>query len=203
MKIIGLTGQSGAGKGTVASLFAEHGIPSIDTDAVYHELLIPPSACLDELVNEFTDAILATDGTLDRAAMASLVFADTLDAKERLALLNRITHRHVTERTLALLDEFRAAGKSAALIDAPLLIEAGLHKGCDVVVAVLADREVRLARLIARDNKDRAAILARMDAQPSDEFYISHADIVVQNNGDEQALAAESVRILRHVGVLA
>lgn len=203
MKIIGLTGPSGAGKGALCECLARYGLPVIDADRTYHELLLPPSACLDEMVRAFGKDILTPDGTLDRAAMASLVFADTPDAKERLALLNRITHRHVTERTLALLDEFRAAGKSAALIDAPLLIEAGLHEGCDVVVAVLADREVRLARLIARDNKDRAAILARMDAQPSDEFYISHADIVVQNNGDEQALAAESVRILRHVGVLA
>ena len=83
MKILGLTGQSGAGKGAVAALFAEHGIPSVDTDAVYHELLIPPSACLDELTAEFSGAILNPDGTLNRPALAALVFEPSEEGHRR------------------------------------------------------------------------------------------------------------------------
>jgi dephospho-CoA kinase len=188
MKIIGLTGQSGAGKGTVASLFAEHGIPSIDTDAVYHELLIPPSACLDELVNEFTDAILATDGTLDRAVLASLVFEPTEQGHKRHQRLNEITHRYVIDRTIAILSEYEKQGCRAAIIDAPLLIEAGLHKRCDHVIAVLADREIRISRLIQRDNLSREQICQRLDAQPDISFYVEHADVLIYNEGTTQEL---------------
>ena len=80
MLTIGLTGPSGAGKGTVASLFAAHGVPSIDTDKVYHDLLIPPSACLDELSARFGTGILTPDGMLNRGALAAIVFAEGVPA---------------------------------------------------------------------------------------------------------------------------
>ena len=95
MLIVGLTGPSGAGKGTVASLFARYGVPSVDTDAVYHDLLVPPSACLDELRERFSEGILFSDGTLNRGALAFLVFSRGHE-KDR-ADLNRITHRHVLD----------------------------------------------------------------------------------------------------------
>ena len=188
MKIIGLTGQSGAGKGLVASLFAELGIPSVDTDAVYHELLVPPSPCLDELRTEFGDSILKADGTLDRKAMASLVFEPTDEAKTRRQRLNEITHRYVIERTFAIFAEYETQGCKAAIIDAPLLIEAGLHHRCNHVIAVLADREVRVGRLLQRDNLSFEQISARLDAQPDESFYLEHADSLIYNNGTTQEL---------------
>lgn len=190
MRIIGLTGQSGAGKGAVASLFAEHGIPTVDADAVYHTLLIPPSPCLDELRTAFTDAILNADGTLNRPALAALVFAGTHEAKDRLHRLNEITHRYVAEKILATMDDYAELGHKAAVIDAPLLIEAGLHHRCDCVIAVLADREIRIERLIQRDNLSAEQISARLDAQPDVSFYLEHADMVVFNNGTVQELKA-------------
>ncbi len=199
MRIYGLTGQSGAGKGTVAALFAEHGIPSIDTDAVYHELLIPPSACLDELVNEFTDAILAPDGTLDRAALAGIVFEPTCEGQRRRERLNEITHRYVIDRTMAMLSEYDKQGCRAAIIDAPLLIEAGLHKRCDRVIAVLADREIRISRLIQRDKLSREQICQRLDAQPDISFYIEHADILIYNEGTTQELRSNFPSLLSEV----
>ncbi len=199
MKIIGLTGQSGAGKGAVAALFAEHGIPAVDTDAVYHELLIPPSPCLDELTAEFTDAILAPDGTLDRQALAALVFEQTEIGRQRHKRLNEITHRYVIERTIALLAEYEKQGCKAAIIDAPLLIEAGLHHKCDQVIAVLADRDVRIARLMQRDNRSREQICARLNAQPDVSFYIEHANMLIYNNGTEQELRSNIARLLQEV----
>ena len=195
MKIIGLTGQSGAGKGMVAALFFEYGIPSIDTDAVYHELLTPPSACLDELVDEFTDAILSEDGTLNRPALAALVFEQSPLGKARHLRLNEITHRYVIERTMAMLAEYEAKGCIAAIIDAPLLIEAGLHNRCDRVIAVLADRDLRISRLMQRDNLDLERVCQRLDAQPDVSFYALHADVLIYNNGSEQELR-ESVSSL-------
>lgn len=199
MRIIGLTGQSGAGKSLLASLFAEHAIPVVDADAVYHELLVPPSPCLEELRAEFTDAILNADGTLNRPTLAEIVFESTDEGRARLSRLNEITHRYVTERTLALLDGYAREGHAAAVIDAPLLIEAGLHEKCDRVIAVLADREIRIERLTTRDGLDRARVTARLDAQPDVSFYVEHADILVYNNETADGLRAHFPLLLQEV----
>ena len=199
MKILGLTGQSGAGKGVVASLLKEHGIPGVDADAVYHELLLPPSPCLDELRAEFSDAILNADGTLNRPALSALVFAPTDEGKARLRRLNEITHRYVIEQTLAMLEEYEKRGCRAAVIDAPLLIEAGLHRNCDHVIAVLADREIRIARLLERDRLSIEQISARLDAQKDASFYIEHADTLVYNNGTIDELKASVSALLAEV----
>ena len=199
MKILGLTGQSGAGKGVVASLFAQHGIPAVDADAVYHELLIPPSPCLDELRAEFSDAILNADGTLNRPALSALVFAPTDEGTARLRRLNGITHRYVIEKTVAMLEEYEKSGCRAAIIDAPLLIEAGLHRKCDHVIAVLADREVRVARLLQRDPLSIEQISARLDAQRDASFYMEHADMLIYNNGTIDELKASVCSLISEV----
>jgi dephospho-CoA kinase len=199
VKIIGLTGQSGAGKSLLASLFLENGIPVVDADAVYHELLVPPSSCLDELRAEFTDAVIKADGTLNRPALAAIVFEASEAGRARLSRLNEITHRYVSEHTLTLLDGYADEGYTAAVIDAPLLIEAGLHQKCDRVIAVLADREVRIERLMARDGLDRERITARLDAQPDVSFYIEHADVLQYNNGTADTLRASFPSLLQEV----
>lgn len=201
MKIIGLTGPSGAGKGMLGSFLAARGLPVIDADRVYHELLVPPSACLDALVREFGGDILTKDGTLDRSALAALVFADGEASFARREALNRITHRYVTDKVRELLASYKEKGNAATVIDAPLLIEAGLDAICDVVVAVLADRQTRLERLIQRDGKEREALLSRMDAQPDDGFYTSRADTVVINDGDKVSLRAHADAIIERLGL--
>ena len=177
--IIGLTGPSGAGKSTVAAHLRDAGIPVIDADCVYHDLLVPPSPCLDAIADAFSTAVLTPDGHLDRPALAALVFEDSDIGRERLTTLNRITHRFVIEKTRQMLSEYRAKGLSAAVIDAPLLIEADMHRMCDLTVCVLADHNTRLRRLMARDGKDAAAIEARLRAQPSDDFYLSNTDMAI------------------------
>ena len=184
LRIIGLTGPSGAGKSTVAALFADMGTPVIDADRVYHQLLVPPSPCLDAIADAFSAAVLTPDGHLDRAALAALVFEDSDIGRERLATLNRITHRFVIEKTQKMLSEYRAKGLSAAVIDAPLLIEADMHRMCDLTVCVLADRQTRLQRLMKRDGKDAAAIKSRLDAQPDDGFYLSQTDLAIYTDGE-------------------
>ena len=149
MLTIGLTGPSGAGKGVIASLLAAYGVPSIDTDKVYHSLLIPPSACLDELVGRFGSEILHPDGTLDRKALAALVFAE--GHEQDLADLNTITHRHILDEVRVRLRRFDAEGIPAVLVDAPQLFESGFDAECGFILSVLAPYEVRLARIMARD----------------------------------------------------
>ena len=200
MLTIGLTGPSGAGKGVISSLFARFGVPSIDTDAVYHRLLIPPSACLDELVERFGPSIRKADGTLDRPGLASIVFAP--GHEEDLRDLNRITHRHVLDEARRQLEVHRDAGKAAVLVDAPQLFESGFDAECDFVVAVLASRQTRMERIMARDGLDSARAIARMDAQKSDDFFREHADAVLVNDGEIEDLEDEIRDLLRRWEVL-
>ncbi len=194
MLTVGLTGPSGAGKGTVASLFARYGVPSIDTDRIYHDLLIPPSACLDELVKRFGAGILAPDGSMDRAALAAIVFAPGADGA--LEELNRISHRYVLDEVRRQLHGLEADGVSAVLVDAPQLFESGFDAECGRILAVLASRELRLARIRTRDGLTVERATARLDAQKPDEFFYERADAVMVNDGEPAALDAEVRRLL-------
>jgi dephospho-CoA kinase len=200
--VIGLTGPSGAGKSTVAAILASYGFPIIDADAVYHELLIPPSPCLDALTEAFSTSILDQNGALNRAALSALVFEDSDRGRERRALLNRITHRFVIEETEHRLARYRSEGVRCAVIDAPLLLEASMDADCDFTIAVLADRNIRLQRLRSRDNRSEQALLARIHAQPDDEFYRSRVNTIVYNNGDITALQQEITRLCQQLEVL-
>lgn len=194
MMTVGLTGPSGAGKGTLASLFARYGVPSIDTDAVYHALLIPPSPCLEDLTEAFGDGILGADGALDRKALAALVFAPGQEAA--LDTLNRITHRHVLAEVRKRLADYRRENAAAVLVDAPQLFESGFDAECDAVVSVLAPREVRLARIMARDGLDEARATARLNAQKPDAFFRAHSDAVILNDGSAADMDAAVRRLL-------
>ncbi len=199
MIVLGLTGPSGAGKGALAAAFAAHDVPQLDTDAIYHALLVPPSACLDELVAAFGADILAPDGTLDRRRLAAIVFAEGAPP-ELHRTLNRITHAHILAETRRQIEACRTAGKPAVLVDAPLLYESGFDAECEQVIAVIADRETRLARIMARDGLSREAAEARLRAQKADDFYTERADFVVVNNGDTAALTGEAARIMAALG---
>ena len=194
MIVLGLTGPTGAGKGAVSALFADlYGIPSVDTDKVYHDLLIPPSACLDELVAAFGEAILMSDGTLNRPALSQIVFSDHTRKKQD--TLNRITHKYVLDRTREILLSFRAADMRAALVDAPLLYESGFDAECDAVIAVIAPREIRKNRIISRDGLSEERATARLNMQKPDEFYTSKAQFTVINDGDLKTLSEQVAHV--------
>ena len=198
MLVIGLTGPTGAGKGEVASIFARHGIPVINADCVYHELITPPSSCLQELADVFGKGILLPDGSLDRRTLGGIVFNDPA-ARER---LNTITHRYVMEEVKTRMERFRREGVPVAVFDAPQLFEAGAHKACGAVVSVLADRQLRLERIMARDNITAEAAMRRILAQKSDEFFKTHSDYIIENNGAAEALAPKVHHILEKLGVI-
>ncbi len=182
MKIIGITGPTGAGKGALCSMLIASGIPCINADEVYHQLLTPPSPCLDALVEHFGADILTDSGCLDRRALASKVFAP--NAEEERENLNRITHAFVREKMLAMIDELELSGCSSVCLDVPLLFESGFDGMCDLTVAVLAEREKRIERIVSRDRLDRDGAIARAASQPGDEFYTYRADLTVYNNSD-------------------
>ena len=189
MLIVGLTGPSGAGKGTVAAVFEKFGIPSIDTDRVYHDLLVPPSPCLDALVARFGEHILNPDGILDRAALAAWVFAE--GRENELLDLNAITHTFVLDAVRVICAELAQKGCPAVLVDAPLLFESGFDAECDRTLAVLADPDVRLCRIMARDHISLPVAKARLNAQKADAFYSERVDHVLRNDGAPHDLLPE------------
>jgi dephospho-CoA kinase len=201
MLTIGLTGPTGAGKGTVASLLAKYGIPSIDTDAVYRELLVPPSPLLEELAEAFGSDILTPTGELDRAALAPKVFAPGCEAQ--LETLNAITHPHILGEVRRRLSAYAkqsedADGPRAVAVDAPQLFESGFNLECDVICSVLAPKSKRLSRIMERDGISEERAKARMNAQRSDSFY-RKAGYVIVNNGDMEQLDREVSGFCRYV----
>lgn len=199
MLTIGLTGPSGAGKGTVASLFEAYGIPAVDTDKVYHDLLIPPSPCLDALRERFGNHILNPDGTLNRKTLAAHVFAP--GNQKELADLNRITHAFVLDVTRQICRELEKKGCIGVFVDAPLLFESGFDAECDTTLAILAAPEIRLSRITARDGLSPAEAQARMAAQKPDTYYLERARHVIYNNASPEALLPEVQRLLTLWGV--
>lgn len=198
MLVIGLTGPSGAGKSEVANLFATFGVPVIDADRVYHDLLAPPSECLNELVFYFGPSILSVGGTLDRKALGEIVFNDP----HALEQLNAITHCYVMKEIRRRMDRFRRENLRAAILDAPQLFEAGAERECNVIVSVLADKNLRVERIMARDGISAEAAEKRIAVQKSDAFFRTHSDYIIENNGDLNAALPHVRRILIETGVL-
>lgn len=195
--IIGLTGPTGAGKSTIRELFGSYGIPGIDADAVYRDLIAPPSPCLEELTRIFGTSILLPDGTLDRKALGKKVFSNA----QSLAMLNAVTHRHVMKEIRRRLATLKKEGTPAVVLDAPQLFEAGAQKDCDVIVAVLASPDSRLLRVSQRDGLSKEEILARMDAQLQEDFFRSHADYVLENNTSPKDLIPAVESILQNLKI--
>lgn len=186
MKIIGLTGPSGAGKGFCCGFFAKYEIPCIDTDDLYHKLLIPPSECVNELVENFGKSILNESNGINRKKLADIVFSDENNGK--LELLNKITHKYVLAKTMEVIEKCKAENATAAVVDAPLLFEAGFDRFCDFCIAVISKEELRVKRIMERDSINQEAALMRVHSQKSDNFYISRADYTVTNDTDTASL---------------
>ena len=133
------------------------------------------------------------EGALDRGALGKRVFSDP----EALALLNRISHRHIIDEVNRRLADYAMQGGTLAALDAVELIESGLAAECALTVGVLAPRETRLARIMRRDGISREAALRRIDAQKSDRYYIDNCGLVLQNDGDVGAFEKEFEEALK------
>jgi len=192
MVTVGLTGGVGSGKSTVARMLAELGALVIDADAIARDVLAPGSPGLAEVEQVFGTHVVLPDGSLDRAALAQIVFTD--DAA--LAQLNAITHPRIAARTA----ELMAAAEPGRVVvhDVPLLIENDLASGYDIVLVVQADTAVRLDRLAHRGMPSGEA-QRRMAAQASDEQRRELAHIVLDNNGSEADLAAQVQRAWQQI----
>ncbi|MGO4494131.1 dephospho-CoA kinase, partial [Arthrobacter sp. 2YAF22_2] len=189
---IGLTGGIASGKSVVASRLRELGAVVVDADALAREVVEPGTPGLARVVQGFSSAILAPDGTLDRARLGALVFGNP----ERLAVLNGIVHPLVRERAAALT---AAAPKGAVLVqDIPLLVETGQGAGFHLVVVVDAPDDVRVRRMVEHRKMTVEEARSRMAAQATREDRLAAADVVLDNSGTKDELRDAADRLWRH-----
>lgn len=181
MHRIGLTGGIGAGKSSVAKLLAEHGAIVVDADALAREVVAPGTPGLAEVVEAFGRDVLNEDGSLNREALAGIVFNDP----EKRRTLEGITHPRIGERTKELFD---SAGPDDVVVhDVPLLVELNMAGLYEAVIVVEAPDDVRLERLEGR-GLPREKALERIRSQADREARRAVATVVIDNSGDEAAL---------------
>lgn len=180
MKIIGITGGTGCGKTTALNELERRGALLIDCDAVYHRMLETGRPMLDEIEKYFPGAVI--DGKLDRKALGAVVFTD----EEALRDLNIITHRHINLEIRRILREHAMNGGTLAAIDAIELFSSGLAKRCTATIGVIADREVRIDRIMRRDGISREYAMMRVNAQRPNEYFIQKCSHVLENNGSQE-----------------
>ena len=179
--VLGLTGGSGTGKSTASKYFESKGFLVVDSDKIAHKVCTKGEKCMDEIAQAFGEGVKDAHGNLNRAVMREIVFKD----KEKLKLLNAITHKYIVRENINIIEENRDKN---IVLDAPLLFEAGLGEVCTKTLGVLSDMEKRARRIVLRDGITMENATARLASQPEDEFYISRCDYVVYNNGSEKEL---------------
>ncbi len=177
MKIIGLTGLTGAGKSTVAQKLMAYGCYHIDADKVARDVINNSETVKNKLKKHFGEDVINSDGTTNRPLLASRAFADT----ESTNALNEITHPAVTEEIKSIIKDMKQVGYRGVVIDAIALFESGEDTLCDFTVAVIAPKEIRLQRIMERDNITEEKALERINAQKDEKFFTEKADFVLWN----------------------
>ena len=179
-KVIGLTGTTGSGKSTAAMILKNRGAYVIDADKVAHEIIRKGKEAYNEIIEAFGDGILGDDGEIERKKLAAIVFTN----KEKLEKLNSITHKIIVKRIEDEVNTKKAENYEFIVIDAPLLIQTGLHKCCDSIWGIYADEETRTERIIKRDNISREKALERIRNQKGFQETIDKYANCIINNGN-------------------
>lgn len=198
MMIVGLTGGTGSGKSTVASILSEMGAKVIDADMVAREVVQKGEKALEDIVEYFGQEILLDNGTLNRKKLGSIVFAN----KDKLKMLNRIVHKHITDRIKRQLEiEEQKGAYNMIVVDAALLIESSLYKLCDVVWVVTANRETRLRRIMGRDTISAEDAHNRIHSQMTEEEMLKYATAVIKNDRDMDYIKDQISELMKTNGI--
>jgi len=176
---VALTGGIATGKSHVRAALATSGVPTLDADAIVHDLLGPGTAVTGAVLERFGPGVARPDGGVNRRALGRIVFADD----EARAALEAIVHPAVYERIAAWLEGQAEAGALLAVADIPLLYETGREGEFDAVVVVACDPARQVERLMTRDGLSEAAARARLDAQWPVGRKVERADFVIRTNG--------------------
>lgn len=193
MLLIGLTGGIASGKSRVSALFERFGACIVDADLLAREVVQPGSEGLAELVAAFSRAVLAADGTLDRAALRQQIFADPA-ARQR---VDAILHPRIRALSEQRIDEARSTGCDYTIYVVPLLVETGQQARFDRIAVVDVPESVQLARLMARDGGSEADARRILASQASRDERLAVADDIIDNSGSIDHLTTQ-VHELHH-----
>lgn len=182
MRVLGLTGGIACGKSNVSDALRQLGAVIIDGDVLSRELTCPNGRALPAIRRQFGGEVFHADGTLNRRALGAVIFSD---AKRR-AQLDGMMQPLLRQRILEEMEAARQAGAEFAVLDMPLLYEAGLDTLCDRVWCVSLPREMQVQRLMARDGFTRAEAEARLSSQMDAAEKARRADVVIDTSGSIQ-----------------
>ena len=184
---VGLTGSISVGKSFVVSVFRDLGCTTFDADKIAHTVMEPGREAFDDIVREFGRVVLGADGSIDRAKLGAIVFADS----ERRSLLNEIVHpRVIVEQNRLLAEAERANPHGIAIVDAALMIESGGYKRFDKLIVVFCSRETQIERLMKRNNIAREEAELRVAAQMSSDEKRRYADYEIDTSGTQEETRA-------------
>ena len=196
--IIGLTGQTGAGKSSVREILQKKGAAVIDADTVAHDITDNNVNCIYDIVNRFSCLVLNEKGKINRKALGKRVFSD----KKELLALNKIIFPYILEAIEHEVLGYIAKGVENIVIDGATVIESGCGKMCDVLVSVVAEEETRLTRIIKRDGITKADAERRVSAQKPEEFYTENSDFVIRNDSTPAELERSVNSVLKNMVLL-
>jgi dephospho-CoA kinase len=189
---VGLTGSIGVGKTFVSGVFAELGCRVLDADQTAREVVAPNSSALGEVVTSFGRAVLQADGSLDRSALGTIVFADP----DKRATLNAILHPHIIAAQDAQLKEWQTKDPDGiAIVDAALMIESGGYKRFDKLIVVHCDEEIQLQRLMARNNLSREEAASRIATQMPQTEKMKSADYLIDTTDGFEAARLQTAAV--------
>lgn len=192
---VGLTGGVGSGKSTVAKLFSDRGIPVIDADQIARQVVLPGSEGLSQIIAHFGNQVLMDDGSLDRKALAEIVFADPQQRSWLEALLHPLIQIATDRQAIAL-------EASWCVLEIPLLVETGRHLDMYRTIVVHCPEGLRIERLQRSRKMTVAQIQRVLDSQASDQQRLEIADFVVKNDGDPEQLPDQVDRIIEEINAL-
>ncbi len=194
MLVLGLTGSIGCGKSSASSMLSKDGISIIDADLVSRQILDDETS-LQRVFEAFGESVVNNDKTLNRKALANIVFND----ENKLKILNDITHPKIKEKILNKVKYYREINKHIVVIDAPLLIEGGYLEVIDRLLVVTCDEKVQIDRITKRDNSTKEEALARINNQMSQEDKVKYADYVIDNSTSVDELKIKIKEFLIYV----
>lgn len=193
--VVGITGQTGAGKTTVTDYLRNKELLIINADEVSHYVTSSVKPCLMDLVFAFGIAILNVNGTVDRKKLGQIVFSEP----QKLEQLNKVVFPYIKQELEKRIAAYRAKGENIIFLDAPTLFESGMDKSCDVVVVVVAPREQRMARIMERDRLTVEEAENRIASQPGEDFYTTRAWHVISNDLDKASLDDKSFAMMKAI----
>lgn len=193
--VVGLTGQTGAGKSTVSKVFLQNGFVLIDADLISRLVVQKGSKCLAEIADCFPADVITEDGELNRRALAAIVFSD-MGKKE---ILNSIMYPYIMALILQEIHRYADNGQKLILLDAPTLFESRADDFCELIISVVAREPLRLARIMERDSLTEEQAQARIDSQLPETFFIGHSDFIIKNNKDRRNLNAVAQEVAEKV----